>query len=173
MAPEGTQSSDHTPGIELGTQVYTQTGLSSRQPEAGTLGENVFTRISYDIMIWEQIRYPVEWTTRRLVQDINAEISSDRSLSELQGQYPVPWQLREVMQQRADSWVQRLYDPCCDVYKRSGKELSAEFDRAVWAYCIEPFIMRETQTNEYGYRASILLELLLCAVGSPSGNRNL
>ena len=105
------------------------------------------------------------------MEDIHKEISKDHSLPELQGIYPVPWQLREVIQQRAESWVQRLYDACCDVYKRSGNQLSVEFDRAVWAYCVEPFIMREMQTNAFGYRASKLLELLLCAVGSPPENR--
>jgi hypothetical protein len=50
--------------------------------------------------------------------------------------------------------------------------LSAEFDRAVWAYYLEPLIMREVQTTALGYRASMLLELLLCAVGSPPENRN-
>jgi hypothetical protein len=33
--------------------------------------------------------------------------------------------------------------------------------------------MKEVQTNSYGYRASKLLELLLCAVGSPPEKRNL
>jgi len=56
-------------------------------------------------------------------------------------------------------------------WSRSGNQLSVEFDRAVWAYCVEPFIMRELQTNAFGYRASKLLELLLCAVGSPPENR--
>jgi hypothetical protein len=77
------------------------------------------------------------------------------------------------MQQRAQSWVQRLYDLCCDAYERMGKELSVEFDKAVWAFCLEPFVMKEVETNSYGYRASTLLELLLCAVGSPPEKRNL
>jgi hypothetical protein len=85
--------------------------------------------------------------------------------------YPVPWQLREVLKQRAESWIQRLYEPCCEVYKASGGELSLEFDIAVWAYWIEPFIMREVQTTADGYRASKLMELSLCAVGSTPENR--
>ena len=77
------------------------------------------------------------------------------------------------MQQRAQSWIQRLYDLCCGVYKRIGNELSVEFDLALWAFWIEPFVMKEVETNSYGYRGSKLLEMLLCAVGSPPGKRNL
>jgi hypothetical protein len=128
--------------------------------------------MSYDTTIWEEIRDLVEHKTRALVQDIQVEITKDRSLRELQGSYPVPWQLQEVMRQRADSWVRRMYELCCDAYKGVGKELSAEFDRAVWAYYLEPFIMRDIQPTASGYRASMLLELLLCAVGSPPERRN-
>jgi hypothetical protein len=129
--------------------------------------------MSYDITIWEQIRTRVERRTRTLVEDIGSQIARDLTLLEHHGIYPVPWQLGEIMQQRAQSWVQRLYDPCCDAYERIGKELSVEFDKAVWAFWIEPFVMKEVQTNRYGYRASMLLELLLCAVGSPPEKRNL
>ena len=139
---------------------------------AGTLEEQLlFTQMGYDITIWEQIRSTVQWKTLTLVKDINKEISNDFSLLELQGKHPVPWQLREVMRQRAHSWVQHLYDSCCDVYKRSGKELSAEFDRAVWAYCIEPFIMGQKEADIHHETMSGFLELLLCAVGSPRERR--
>ena len=155
---------------ETGAQAGDDEKNFSRPIDPDTQGaEATFTR--YDIVIWERIKNSVEWRTASLVEDIHKEISKDHSLLELQGMYPVPWQLREVIQQRAESWVQRLYDACCDVYKRSGNQLSVEFDRAVWAYCVEPFIMREMQTNAFGYRASKLLELLLCAVGSPPENR--
>jgi hypothetical protein len=125
----------------------------------------------YDIRIWEQVRGTVELRTDTLLREINQEISIDRSLHDYQGMYPVPWQMREVMLQRAETWIRRIYDLCCDAYKRSGKELSPEFDRAIWAYWIEPFIMREVQTTADGYRASKFLELLLCAVGSPPEKR--
>lgn len=128
--------------------------------------------MNYDITIWEQIRTRVFLRTQSLVDDIGLEISQDLSLLEHHGSYPVPWQLREIMQQRAQSWVQRLYDSCCDAHKRIGKELSVEFDKAVWAFWIEPFVMTEVQTNCDGYRGSRLLELLLCAVGSPPEKRN-
>jgi len=155
---------------ETGAQAGDDEKNFSRPTDPDTQGaEATFTR--YDIVIWERIKNSVEWRTASLVEDIHKEISKDHSLLELQGMYPVPWQLTEVIQQRAESWVQRLYDACCDVYKRSGNQLSVEFDRAVWAYCVEPFIMREMQTNAFGYRASKLLELLLCAVGSPPENR--
>ncbi|PYX70207.1 MAG: hypothetical protein DMG72_19300 [Acidobacteria bacterium] len=155
---------------ETGAQAGDDEKNFSRPTDPDTQGaEATFTR--YDIVIWERIKNSVEWRTASLVEDIHKEISKDHSLVELQGIHPVPWQLREVIQQRAESWVQRLYDACCDVYKRSGNQLSVEFDRAVWAYCVEPFIMREMQTNAFGYRASKLLELLLCAVGSPPENR--
>ena len=121
--------------------------------------------MSHDIEIWEEIRALVEHKSRTLVPDMQVEITKDRSLRELQGIYLVPGQLQEVMQQRADSWVRRMYELCCVVYRRSGKELSAEFDRAVWAYSLEPFIMREVQTTASGYRASLLLNCSFVLLG--------
>ena len=122
----------------------------------------------YDISVWEGIRARVEREISGFEKSIKSEISRDRSLQEHYGIYPVPWQLGEVLWQRANGWIQRLYRECCNVY---GKETSLEFDQAVWAYLIEPLIMREVQVNEHGYRASRLFELLLCAVGSPPENR--
>lgn len=127
--------------------------------------------MTYDLGIWEQIRFNVERKTRTVERDISKEISTDSSLRDFHDVYPVPWQFKEVLKQRADNWIQRLYVPCCDVYRHSGRELSLEFDLAVWAYWIEPFIMRELQTTEGGYRASKLLELLLCAAGSTPEKR--
>jgi hypothetical protein len=130
--------------------------------------------MSYDIGIWEQIRSTVEWKTCTFERDIIKEISTDRSLREFEGVYPVPWQLREVLKQHSNNWIQRLYGPCCDAYRNIGKEISPEFDLAIWAFWIEPFITREVQTTEDGYRASRLMELLLCAVGSiPEKRRSL
>ena len=127
----------------------------------------------YDIAIWEAIRHRVESMISTLIESIKSEISRDWSISELQGLDPVPWQLRQILQLRAGSWIQRLYDICCDAHKRYGNQVSQEFDRAAWAYCIDPFIMREVQANEFAYRASVLMELLLCAVGSPANERTL
>lgn len=130
--------------------------------------------MSYDIGIWEQIRSTVQWKTCSLESDISREISTDRSLRDFDGLYPVPWQLREVLKQRGNNWIHRLYSPCCDIYRNSGKEISLEFDLAIWAFWIEPFITREVQTTEDGYRASKLMELLLCAIGStPEKRRSL
>jgi hypothetical protein len=125
----------------------------------------------FEIRIWEQIRSGVELKTDTLLEEIRREISGDLSLHDYQGLYPVPWQMGAVMQQRAESWIQRVYDLCCAAYQSIGKEVSAEFDRAVWGYWIEPFIMREEQTTAEGWQASKLFELLLCAVGSPPENR--
>ena len=129
------------------------------------------TRLVYDVSIWEQIRSVVRWKTDRLVGIVNKEILNDESLHEFQDKHPVPWQLQEIMAQRADAWVQRVYDICCDAYKERGKATSADFDRAVWAYWIEPFIMGEKQPGGREYGVSMLLELLLCAVGSPPARR--
>lgn len=130
--------------------------------------------MSYDIGIWEQIRSTVQWKTCSLERDISKEISTDKSLCDFHSLYPVPWQLKEVLKQRGNNWIQRLYGPCCDVYRNGGKEISLEFDLAVWAFWIEPFITREVQTTEDGYRASRLMELLLCAIGAtPEKRRSL
>ena len=105
------------------------------------------SRISYDVSIWEEIRSIVSWKTARLVENINREISKDSSLAEFQGKHPVPLQLQQIMEHRANAWVQRLYDSCCDAYKSRGKTVSADFDRAVWVYRVEPFIMGETESQ--------------------------
>jgi hypothetical protein len=125
----------------------------------------------YDISIWEEIRSIVSWKTDRLVESINQEIPKDASLAEFQGKHPVPFQLREIMEQRANSWVQRLYDICCDAYKSRGKALSADFDRAAWFYRVQPFIMGENDSQIHSGTMGGFLNLLLCAVGSPPERR--
>jgi hypothetical protein len=128
----------------------------------------------YGVEVWEQIRSVAERKTQAVERDIRAEIAGDLSLRQLHDITPIPWQLREVLKQRAESWIQRLYDTCCEVQKSIGGELSIEFDRALWAYLIEPFILREVQTSPDGYKASKLMEFLLCAVGStPEKRRSL
>jgi len=128
-------------------------------------------RTRYDIGVWEEIRSTVSLKTDLLVEDINKEIEKDRSLGEFQSQQPVPWQLKEIMVQRSNAWVQRVYDLCCEDYKNRGKALSADFERAVWAYCIEPFINGQKADDIHRQTMSGFLELLLCAVGSPREKR--
>jgi hypothetical protein len=127
----------------------------------------------HDVSIWEEIRSTVRWEIDRLVESIRTEISNDVSLAEFRGNRSIPWQLSQIMEQRANVWIQSTYDLCCEARKRAGKELSADFDRAMWAYCIEPFIMGETESGVLGNTGSGLLELLLCAVGSPPKQRHL
>lgn len=131
------------------------------------------TRLIYDISIWEEIRSIVRWKTDRLVGNISKEIPNDPSLSEFHGSQPIPWQLRKIMEQRANTWVQSVYDICCSAHKNNGKEPTADFDRAVWAYCIEPFIIGKKELAFHDYTMSECLELLMCAVGSPPEKRNL
>jgi hypothetical protein len=64
----------------------------------------------------------VSWKTGLLVDNINKEIPKDRSLTEFQGKQPVPWQLKEIMEQRANAWVQSVYDLCCDAYKNDNQK---------------------------------------------------
>jgi hypothetical protein len=126
--------------------------------------------VSYDITIWEEIRSAVRWKRDGLLENINKEITKDISPAEFHSKQPVPWQLREIMEQRANSWVQRLYELCCEARKGTGKEVSVDFDRAIWAYCIEPFIVGEKRIG-FDYKVSLLLDLLFCAVGSPPEKR--
>ena len=105
------------------------------------------------------------------MESINQEIPKDASLAEFQGQHPVPFQLQQIMEQRANAWVQRLYDICSDAYKSRGKSLSADFDRAIWTYRINPFIMGETDSQIHSGTMGGFLNLLLCAVGSPPERR--
>ena len=98
-------------------------------------GMNILSaRPIYDVTIWEEIRTRVRWKIDALVQSVRLEISKDASLAEFHGTQPVPWQLTEIMQQRAEGWLQRLYNLCCDAYKSGGKTPSEDFDRAVWAF---------------------------------------
>ncbi len=127
----------------------------------------------YDVSIWEEIRSIVSWKTDRLVEDVNKEISKDPSLAEFQGKRPVPFQLCEIMKQRANAWVQRLYQICCDAHKSRGKTPSADFDRAIWFYRVQPFIMGETDSQIHNQTMGGFLNLLLCAVGSPPERRSL
>lgn len=125
----------------------------------------------YDVSIWEEIKTSVCWKTNRLVEGIHKEIPKDTALAEFQGQQPIPWQLPEIVQQRAETWVQRVYDICCSVYEDRGKAASEDFDRAVWAYWVEPFIMGQKEADIHHETMSGFLELLLCAVGSPREKR--
>jgi len=124
-------------------------------------------QIRYDIGIWEQVKSDVQWEISRLLSEIKIEISKDRTLREFQCGPSVQWQLQQIVAQRADTWIQRIYDVCCDAYTRSGKPISEDFDRSMWAYCIEPFVTGNQETYLQTMRSTDLLELLLCAVGSP------
>jgi hypothetical protein len=127
--------------------------------------------IFYDIRIWEEIRFIVSWKADRLVESINQEIPKDPSLAEVQDKHPVTSQLHQIIEQRANAWVQRLYDICCDAYRSRGKTLSVDFDRAVWFYRVEPFIMGENDSQIHSGTMGGFLNLLLCAVGSPPERR--
>jgi len=129
----------------------------------------LFNRPLYDISIWEEIRSDVGWKINRLVDKIQLEIPMDSSLSEFQGNRQVCPQLRQILEQRADNWVTRVYALCCDA--STSKPPSADFDRAMWMYCIEPFVMREKEADIHTGTMSGFLELLLCAVGSTRENR--
>src|SRR5438270_2494023 len=144
---------------------YSPALLTGRRSRKGVLSKGV----AYDITIWEEIRSAVRGKRDGLLETINTEITKDLSLAEFQGKQPVSWQLRQIMEQRANSWVQKLYEFCCEVRKGTGKEVSADFDRAIWAYCIEPFIVGEQRIG-FDYKMS-LLDLLFCAVGSPPDKR--
>jgi len=124
-----------------------------------------------DINIWEGIRDGVKPKTYQLIEKVKGEIPRDTSLNEYRGHRPIPWQLRDVMKQRGNSWVQEVYDLCCRARKDMSRPPSHDFDRAVWAYWIEPFI---TGTRQPGreYSMSPLLDLLFCAVGVPDEKRN-
>jgi len=127
----------------------------------------------YDIRIWEEIRNIVTPKLDVLVLIVKNEISKDSSLAEFQGTEPIPWQLAQIIEQRGEAWLQRLYDVCRNVYKSKGKTPSEGFNRAVWAFCIEPFVMDGDPERILSYEGSGFLQLLLCAVGSPPERRKL
>ena len=128
--------------------------------------------VVYDIRFWEEIRSVAKYKLDELVRDVRAEIARDLSLAEFRGKQAIPWQLREVMKQRADSWVARVYEICCEARKEKTKAPSLDFDRAVWAYCIQPFIVGEKHELSERYSMSPLLDLLFMAVGVPYDKRD-
>ncbi len=146
-------------------------GLSS----ARILGEKSILSAQpvYDISIWEEIRTIVRPHLDVLVLVVKTEISKDRSLAEFQTAEPVPWQLAQIIEQRGEAWLQRLYEICRNAYQSKGKMPSEDFNRAVWAFCIEPFVMDGDPERILSYESSGLLQLLLCAVGSPPERRKL
>src|SRR5262249_20876081 len=126
--------------------------------------------MQYDILIWERIRAAVRQRTETFRYRIDRAVLQDAALTEFRSD-PVPWQMTEILRQRADSWVTELYKICCDVQRTQGGEITAEFDTAMWAYCIEPFIMGPPPFDVNSSPSSELLELLLCAIGSPPDKR--
>jgi|SRR5215831_506909 len=115
--------------------------------------------VRYDERIWEELGPRVELRTREILVKIQGQIAGDRSLDRLPSKRQIVWQ-------RADCWVQQLYDACCEVYKNLARGISDDFDRVVWVYCIEPFILRNVEeTTDLGQPG--LLELLLRSMGSP------
>ena len=105
------------------------------------------------------------------MENVRKEIAKDRSLAEFQGKQVVSAQLRQILEQRANSWVERVYGFCCDTYESRGKAISADFDRAIWMYSMEPFILGEKVEDIHKETMCGFLELLLCAVGSPREQR--
>jgi hypothetical protein len=63
----------------------------------------------YDIRIWKKIRLRVAQQKINFPEAIKNEIARDQSLHEFQGSDKVPWQLRQLMEQRSKSWIQRLH----------------------------------------------------------------
>jgi hypothetical protein len=138
----------------------------------------VSNRLRYDERIWREIEATVEPKMAGFLTKIQREIAGDRSLDRLPSKQQIIWQ-------RADAWLQGVYDICCDAYRNCGHEMSIEFDCAVWAFCLEPFILVEegrpvsnrvrlqtvlSRTLEEPWGAVYipsLLELLLFASGSP------
>jgi len=73
----------------------------------------------YDITIWEAIRAAMRQQTEAFRCRIERAILNDVALSEFRSD-PVPWQIVEILRQRADSWVTELYKICCDVQRSQG-----------------------------------------------------
>jgi hypothetical protein len=120
----------------------------------------------YDVSIWEGIRSSVQPRIESLSRKIEAEIVIDSSLSEFRTE-PLPSQFRSVLQQRAISWVERVYQICSQARDATGKPPSQEFDRSIWGYCLERWILGGPP-GPGTYADSPLLNLLFCAV---SGRR--
>jgi hypothetical protein len=138
--------------------------------------------LRYDERIWKEIELKVERRMAEFLTTTREEITNDRSLDRLPSKEQIIWQ-------RADEWLQRVYDICGDAYRDCGHEISVEFDAAVWAFCLEPFILSEedrplsprvrlhsvlacdaVEPCKADYVPSFL-ELLLCAIGSPPEKR--
>jgi hypothetical protein len=128
--------------------------------------------VVFDISIWEELRDVVQPQIHRLVMELQHGGGRDYSLAEFREKGPIRWQFLEIMNQRASDWVQKVYDLNSSARKAAGKDVTQEFNRAVWAFCIEPFILgSKDDTDILNATEKGLLRLLLCAVGSPPERR--
>ena len=119
----------------------------------------------YDESIWKEIGGDVERRARALRTTLLREVVDDHSPKGLPD-------LQQILGDRAESWVQRHYEMCCAVYKNLGKEISIDFDRVVWSFCIQPFILDEPRAPDGSIHAPGLIELLLWACGAwPEGRK--
>jgi hypothetical protein len=126
----------------------------------------------FDVSIWEELRGAVKPQVDRLVAKLQDDVVRDYSLAEFRETKPIPWQFFEILNQRASDWVQTVYELNCSAQKANGKDLTPEFNRAVWAFCIEQFILGTNDvTDILSASEKGLLRLLLCAVGSPPKRR--
>jgi hypothetical protein len=99
----------------------------SQKPEINILS----ARPPYDIAIWKEIRTNVRWKIDTLVQTVSIEISKDASLAEFRGKQPLPPQLIETVEQRANGWLQRLYKVCCDAFAPTAIRIFLSPERSV------------------------------------------
>jgi len=114
---------------------------------------------SEDVAIWEPIASQVARSIEKLWDAIAEEISKDTALRKFQNsQKDIP-RLQLLMIDRADKWIQAVYDVCAKELEKTGKPMPTNFDRAIWTFEVAPFIDQ------------CLLELLLRAVGSPPNQR--
>jgi hypothetical protein len=118
----------------------------------------------FSVVLWEGMSDTARPKILALVKDIRKHVSEDKALRRFRVN-PAPsrpnWQLDQILEQRANGWVQEVYGICCELWSKQGKAESSDFYGAIWANEIEPFIN------------GIVPDLLLRGVGLSRKERQL
>ena len=114
---------------------------------------------SEDVAIWEAIASQSARSIDKLWDAIAEDIPKDTALREFQNSQEDILRLQLVMIDRANKWIQAVYDICSKECEKTGKPMAPNFDRAIWTFAIQRYIDQRLE------------ELLLRAVGSPPNQR--
>jgi hypothetical protein len=103
-----------------------------------------------DVKLWELIRTRVESGIESLVEGLEDEVPKDDLLRASRNQKGIGPTFPRILEQRANSWIERFYDLACAALPGATTPAS---DRAIYTFVVRPFIDKH------------LYDLLLRALG--------